>query len=212
LIIGASLIALSFVGGYLLGLQSPAPEAQAGPQAEESQTSGLEGSPNASPTQVKPHGLSRDPSSLAPLPPNHPTIPQVDHNGHPTFDCSAIIRALPTPDEEDVLTLSRLHQDRAKLSGKPISARALVVNVYPKIMGTNWYHLCDAPGGQVFVVSSSQVAPRGSVVRVEGELKLNHEVGGVYTFPLFVEGAKLEGRDVKDAPEETQTPRGVMKL
>ena len=118
-------------------------------------------------------------------------------------------KALPPPDHEDTLTLKSLHRDRDQLQGKSIKARALIVGVYPQIMGTNWYHLCDAPKGQVFVVSSSQVAPRGTVVHVEGELKLNHEVGGVYTFPLFVQEAKLEGDGVQDA---SQTPQGVMKL
>ena len=207
LIIGALLISLSFGAGYVIGQQNPTLDAltRISSEINAEVASHLKRSSEDNSKKIKPH----DQSALIPLPPNHPAIPQVDHRGHPTFDCSTMSKALPPPDRDDVLTIKSLHQDREHLQGKSIKARALIVGVYPQIMGTNWYHLCDAPKGRVFVVSSSQVAPRGAIVHVEGELKLNHEVGGVYTFPLFVQEAKLEGDNVQDA---SQSPQGVMKL
>ena len=196
---GGLLIAIGFAAGYLIGQQnaktSDSPEIGSAPVEGESR-------------QIAPHAQSVPPS----LPPHHPVIPPTDPNGHPVFNCDMVARPLPKPEGEGVLTLEQLHSDREKLVGQPVKARAIIVKVYAKIMGTNWYHLCDAPRGRVFVVSSTQQAPPGSIVQIAGELKLNHEVGGVYTFPLFVQDAKLEGEGVRDDPNAASEARGTVEL
>ena len=79
-----------------------------------------------------------------------------------------------------------------------------------EILGTNWYHLCDEPNGEVLVVSSRQRVPEGQLIEVSGRLKIEHEVGGVYRFPLFISEAALAGEAVEDALPATAP--GVVNL
>lgn len=106
--------------------------------------------------------------------------------------------------------LITLFEDRARLEGQSVSVKALVVGVYPNILNLNWYHLCDAPTGQVLVVSSEQQAPIGSVVQVKGELKTDYDLKGIYRFPLFISEALISGHRVRTPPKAP--PSGVIKL
>ena len=142
------------------------------------------------------------------LPPDHPPLPLTDQHGHPSFDCRDLRQ--PLPKEESEMHLITLFEDRARLEGQSVSVRALVVGVYPNILNLNWYHLCDAPTGQVLVVSSEQQAPIGSMVQVKGELKTDYDLKGIYRFPLFISEALISGHRVRTPPKAP--PSGVIKL
>ena len=197
---GASLIlscAVCFALGYLQGWEDRSHKLKA--TAEN--IDGLSDLPET--PQVRPSQAQR-----LHLPPSHPPMPMVDQHGHPTFECRAIKTALPKTKNE--LNLNDLFSKRVELSKQKIKMKALVVGVYPNILDLNWFHLCDAPKGQVLVVSSKQQAEIGSIVQVEGLLEVDYDLKGIYQFPLFISEANLQGEYVTNPPEET--PMGTFKL
>ena len=81
-----------------------------------------------------------------------------------------------------------------------------VVQAFPQIMGVNWLHICDEPSGRVLVASSTQWANPGSEIVLRGILSVDRTIAGAYTFPLFIEKAKLEGDAVQcDRPKPNGT-------
>ena len=127
--------------------------------------------------------------------------PTVGHGAHPVFDCSMVRVPVGPPDEgfSDIETLSA---DRKKYANQPVAIRAIVVQSYQKIMGTNWFQFCDRPNGAVLVASGDQWVEPGSEVVVRGVLDIDRNIGTAYHFPLYIENARLEGSDVKSAPGE----------
>tara|TARA_B100001093_G_scaffold513660_2_gene586028 strand:- start:600 stop:845 length:246 start_codon:yes stop_codon:yes gene_type:complete len=80
------------------------------------------------------------------------------------------------------------------------------MNVYPNIMGTNWYHLCDKLNGQVLVAETRQIAHPGVDISISGTLRQNAQIGGAYTFPLFLENAAIKGAAAPSPlPSDSQT-------
>ena len=108
------------------------------------------------------------------------------------------------------MNLKDLASKKDTLKGNEIKINALIVGAYYGILGTNWYHLCDAPDGEVLVISSPQKAEMGQSVEVSGTLQLNYEVKGAYTFPLFIERASMDGEGI--APLQPKLPEGSMAL
>ena len=127
--------------------------------------------------------------------------PTVGHGAHPVFDCSMVRLPVGPPDEgfSDIQTLSA---DRKKYANQPVAIRAIVVQSYQKIMGTNWFQFCDRPNGAVLVASGDQWVEPGSEVVVRGVLDIDRNIGTAYHFPLYIENARLEGSDVKSAQGE----------
>ena len=183
----------AFTLGYDMGWRERGSHDSQSPTAEQNSTI------------VAPLGLGEHTPEL---PPQQLPVPQVDRHGHPSFDCTRVIKSVPHVEGDQAI--SHLTQQRKELNGQSIKTSAVVVGVYPNIMGTNWYHLCDEPNGDVLVVSANFIAQPGEIVHVKGELKLDHEVGGVYRFPLFIGDAQLSGENVQ--PAKPQRPQGVVEL
>ena len=141
------------------------------------------------------------------LPLGHPPIPQTDLHGHPTFDCKSLKAGVPQ--KEDELTIAQLTKNRDS-SRTEVRVSAIVIEAYYGILGTNWYHLCDQPNGQVLVVSSDQLTPPKSLVNVRGTLQFDYNLSNVYRFPIYIESAILSGDQVK--PALPSHPRGTIEL
>lgn len=146
-----------------------------------------------------------------PLPQGHPQLPETDHRGHPSFDCSAL--KSPVPQSEGQATIAALlARQRDPHSGAQgeVSLHALVIGAYYGILGTNWYHLCDAPNGEVLVVSSHQLAPPKSLITVSGRPLFDYTLSDVYRFPIYIKEATLNGAQVS-APQPS-LPLGLIEL
>ena len=193
--------AICFASGYHNGWEDRAKKIAPAYPTNHSKT-GVDAAKNSTPT-VKPSQ-----SRSSPLPPNHPPIPESDEHGHPSFDCRAL-KATVTQ-EDGTPSIDQLYTIRKNKEGDAISLKAIVVGAYYKILGTNWYHLCDAPRGQVLVVSSDQLVKQRTLVTVDGTLNVDFDLSGVYRFPLYIKDAQISGKGVKDKPKET--PQGVMEL
>ena len=130
--------------------------------------------------------------------------PRVGAGAHPVFDCS-MLRESVNSGEPGMTSIQRLAKDGKTFSNQPVAVHAIVVQAYPKIMGVNWFHLCDRPNGEVLVVSGDEWVEPGAEVIVRGTLSIDRNIGGAYQFPLYIENADLEGSTV-------QSPKGVQPL
>ena len=204
-IIGVTMILLGticFASGYYLGrvdqshhtrravddqgqLDVPSAASSAAPPHLEAPSSNI--------PSVKPHQVLPSPE----LPPHHPPISSADTHGHPVFDCARVLSAVELPPAHQ--RIKDLAQRHDTFEGRSVKVSGVIVGAYLNILNTNWYHICDAPRGQVLVVSSRSRARAGQLVELEGELSLNYQVGGVYTFPLFIKDATLRGEGVEVA-------------
>jgi len=135
--------------------------------------------------------------------------PHVGQGHHPTFDCSGLDTAVESK-PDGALSIGELAENRHVHDGQSVMVRARVVQAFPKIMGVNWFHVCDEPNGQVLVASATQWVPPGHIVIVRGTLSLDRNIAGAYHFPLFIEGAQLEGPAVEGGPSPTHG--GVLDL
>lgn len=136
-----------------------------------------------------------------------PTVRPNDPVGarHPSFDCRAFSGQVgPLPGEPG----APIADLRETAAGEQVRTRGKVMAAYPRIMGRNWLHLCDAPGGDVLVVATTDWAHPGDEVAVEGTLSRDRDIGGVYRFPLLIEG-RLEGPGVI---EGSVKPEGAIDL
>ena len=120
---------------------------------------------------------------------------------HPTFHCSNFTKPVH---EQGAMNIDKL---LAKSDGDTVSVKARIMNVYPDIMGTNWYHLCDKAGGRVLVAETRQIAHPGIDISIKGTLRQNAQIGGAYNFPLFLEDADIEG-----VPKRSPRPAGSTTL
>lgn len=140
------------------------------------------------------------------LPQGHPRVPASDRQIHPTFDCRALKAAVPQ--NTDQLSITELLAQ--KNTQNEISVNAFVIGAYYNILNTNWYHLCDAPDGQVLVVSSTQFAPQKSLITVKGSLLFDYNLSDLYRFPLYIKDAVLSGTQVRSI--KPSLPPGVSEL
>ena len=123
--------------------------------------------------------------------------------------CSSMATSVPAP-AGDFVSIGALDANAASYAGKPIAIHGRVVQAFPQIMGVNWFHVCDEPNGAVLVASGTDWVEPGHVVTVRGTLSVNQNIGGAYTFPLYVGEAKLEGQNVETSPRGK--PIGVYDL
>ena len=118
--------------------------------------------------------------------------PHVGQGQHPVFDCQGMTAPVEAPDA-GFTAIGELERK----AGEAVVVRARVVQAFPRIMGVNWFHVCDAPGGKVLVASGNQWVPPGHVVTLRGVLSVDRNIGGAYVFPLYIENASLEGPAVE---------------
>jgi hypothetical protein len=83
---------------------------------------------------------------------------------------------------------------RDTLAGESIIVRGRVVKANKGIFDTNWYHLVDGTGSEGqddLTVTSSADAAVGDVVRVEGVLTTDKDLGFGYFYAAIIEDAAL---------------------
>jgi hypothetical protein len=131
--------------------------------------------------------------------------PHVGRGLHPNFDCSALSRVVTATSAQHV-AIGELANHTKDYENQSVNVRAVVVQGFPQIMGTNWFHLYDRPSGKVLVVSSTEWAQPGSGIVVTGTLSIDRNIGGAYLFPLFLENADLEGSAVEERQSDRPQP------
>ena len=91
-------------------------------------------------------------------------------------------------------TVAAVHQNKAALSGQPVSVQGKVVKVNNGIMRRNFVHVQDGTGdagSNTLIVTSAQTANVGDKVSVSGTVFLNRDFGGGYMYPLLLENATI---------------------
>jgi hypothetical protein len=91
-------------------------------------------------------------------------------------------------------TVAELFNEKDKLSGKKVVARAKVMKVSQNILGKNWVTLADGTGKspEDKVVATTKETPSvGAVVTVSGLLKTNVNLGAGYQYKAIIEEARF---------------------
>lgn len=99
--------------------------------------------------------------------------------------------------EPKVQTIAALHQNKAALAGKTISAKGKVVKVNNSIMGRNFLHIQDGTGDSKsndLAITSKQTAKIGDQITISGVVVLNKDFGSGYTYPLLIEEATIAAK------------------
>lgn len=96
----------------------------------------------------------------------------------------------------DARTVAETWAERARLDGKSVTIRGVVVKVNEGVMGKNWIHLQDGSGDDAqgtfdITVTSTDMARAGDTVTVTGTVRVNKNVGAGYAYPVLVEDAKV---------------------
>lgn len=131
--------------------------------------------------------------------------PHVGQGLHPSFDCSSLSRAVNSTFAGQI-TIGALAKDTNSYANQPIGVRKVMAQAFPKINGTNWFHFCDRPNGQVLVASSRQWADPGSEIVITATRSVNPNIGGAYLFPRLIEDANLDGPQGKEPKNEQPKP------
>ena len=144
--------------------------------------------------------------SMTRMPPGHPPIgASAAHAraGSATPPIAGEIEPLP-----DGLTVAALFNQKAALSGKRVKFRGRVVKANRAIMNKNWLHIQDGSGtagsNDITVTSAADFAAPGSLVIVEGVLRLDRDFGAGYVYDLIVEdaGVAVEPLGADDKPDQ----------
>jgi hypothetical protein len=94
-------------------------------------------------------------------------------------------------------TVAELYEQRADLSGKPVTLRGRVVKYSAGIMGRNWIHLQDGTGDAKagthdITVTTSDSTAVGEIILVQGTVTLDKDFGMGYRYAVIVEEASLQ--------------------
>lgn len=96
-------------------------------------------------------------------------------------------------------TVSEVIENKDALAGKTVVFKAKVTKFTPSIMQKNWLHVTNeiGPTEKVdLVVTTNDETKAGEVVKIEGLLTVNKNLGSGYFFPVIIEDAKVS--TVKD--------------
>jgi hypothetical protein len=93
-------------------------------------------------------------------------------------------------------TVAETWAERARLDGKSVTIRGVVVKVNEGVMGKNWIHLQDGSGNEAqgtfdITVTSTDMARAGDTVTITGTVRVNKNVGASYSYPVMIEDAKV---------------------
>jgi len=91
-------------------------------------------------------------------------------------------------------TVAELFNEKDKLNGKKVMARAKVMKVSQNILGKNWVTLADGTGKspEDRVVATTKETPSvGTVFTVSGLLKTNVNLGAGYQYKAIIEEARF---------------------
>jgi hypothetical protein len=90
--------------------------------------------------------------------------------------------------------IAELFAQRKALAGKLVRVHGQVVKVAAGIMGTNFVHLRDGSGSPKssdhdLTITIDQPPEKGQRVIVEGTVKVDHDLGAGYLYPVLLEKA-----------------------
>lgn len=91
-------------------------------------------------------------------------------------------------------SISEIVEKKDTLAGKIVIFEAKVVKYTPSIMGVNWLHVTEPVSSNNkidLVVTTNDVTKVGSIIKIEGVLTVNKNLGSGYFFPIIVENAKI---------------------
>lgn len=112
------------------------------------------------------------------LPPGHPPVGQAPN-------AVAIPEDLTPAD----LRIADLTAQAKQLDGQQRTVRGVVVKVNHAILERNWIHVQDGSGK--VVVTSTDDPPLGAVVRVQGKVAADQDVGAGYTYAVLLRDASV---------------------
>ena len=93
-------------------------------------------------------------------------------------------------------TIAEVYTAKAALKDKPVAVRGKVVKYLPGIMGKNWVHLKDGTGSKGkkdddLAFTTKEKVEVGSVIVVRGMLKIDHDPGTGFVYPVLLEDPKI---------------------
>ncbi len=106
-------------------------------------------------------------------------------------------------------TIGELFASKAKMGGKPVSVRGVVIKYNAGIMGSNWIHIKDGSGTagtDDLTLTTQGTAKVGDTVLIKGVVALDKNFGGGYKYKLIVEDAKVTvegGKGIAKAAKAT---------
>ncbi len=102
------------------------------------------------------------------------------------------VKVKPLRDGE---TISSLYKNKAKLKGKTVKLRGIVVKYNPDILNKNWIHIQDGTSyndnNDILITTKDQVKV-GDTIIVEGVLELDKDFGAGYFYDVLIEKAKIK--------------------
>lgn len=89
-----------------------------------------------------------------------------------------------------------INKEKQELSGKQVTVKGKVVKVNEGIMGRNFIHIMDYSGHanegtNKLIATSNDTAAVGDEVEITGNVFLNRDFGGGYSYPLLLEDATV---------------------
>ena len=120
------------------------------------------------------------------LPPNHPPI--AGKAEKPKLDFSKLKPA------KDGKTVAEIYAKQAKLNGKAVVIRGIVVKFNADIMGKNWIHIQDGtgqPGSDDLLATSGSTVKVGDTILVTGKIATKKDFGSGYKYDVILDAAKV---------------------
>jgi hypothetical protein len=118
------------------------------------------------------------------------------HAGVPQSAAPVVVGKVEKATGADARTVAELWAQKARLEGKAVTIRGVVVKVNDGVMGKNWIHLQDGSGDAKqgtndITVTSMDRAAKGETVTITGTVHTNRDFGSGYSYPVMVEDAKI---------------------
>lgn len=107
-----------------------------------------------------------------------------------------VVGSVARAEGSDGRTVAEAWGQAARLEGKSVTIRGVVVKSLTGIMGKNWIHLRDgsgdaAAGTHDITVTTMETATEGETVTVTGTVRTNRDFGAGYSYPVLVEDARI---------------------
>ena len=128
---------------------------------------------------------------------NTPSLPATNPHANSAPPANRVeVGTVPKASAPDARTVAETWAERARLDGKTVTIRGVVVKVNEGVMGKNWIHLQDGSGDLAqgtfdITVTSAGMARAGDMVTITGTVRTNRNVGAGYSYPVLIEDAKV---------------------
>lgn len=111
------------------------------------------------------------------------------------------------------LSITTVLGNRGALDGTRLSVRGKVVKISHGVMGRNWLHLMDRPGGGTLVVSTEDLAGVGDLIRAHGRFGVEVDVGAGFKVAAILQKARVTIEQPANAgaapPPAANSPQGA---